>query len=185
MRYSEKFHVEHWISKVLRLLICLFIATGLSACRSEDPTPEIRDPIYQALVKELADAEKALEEVKRAKEVATKKVEAAPAQTMDLKDAEKEYWKAEKQLDGLITAVAYLKIRTERRKIESRLIYRAAFKAGKEAEWPDPAEYQGYLTNKRLREASLNWSRRVPKLQDRILASETPKVEPAKEGRKE
>lgn len=174
--------MEHWFSISFRLLICLLTVAAFVGCRSEDPNPEIRDPIYQALVKELAEAEKALEEVKKAKESATKKVEKAPAQTMDLKDAEKEYWKAEKQLDGLITAVSYLKIRTERRRIESRLMYRKAFKEGKESEWPDPGEYQGYLTNKRLREASLNWSRRVPKLQDRVLSSiaapkEAPKAE--------
>ena len=152
----------------------------LTACRSEDPTPEIRDPIYQSLLKELADAEKALEELKKSKEVAARKMASASAQTMDLKDAEKEYWKAEKQLDGLSSAVTYLKIRTERRRIESRVSYRKAFKAEKEADWPNKSEYEGYLTNRRLREASLNWNRRVPKLQDRISSSVQPSKEPAK-----
>lgn len=110
-------------------------------------------------------------EAKKAKEEALAKLRQAPAQTLELKDAERDYWKAVRTVDSLKTAVRYLKIRTERRRLESRLSYKRAFRAKKEGEWPDPDEYSAYLTNKRLREASLNWNRRVPKLQDRIPSS--------------
>lgn len=143
----------------------------LSGCRSEDPNPELRDPIYQDLKKEAAATEKAYEDSKKAKVAAYEKLQAAPARTIELKDAEREYWKAVKLVDSLETASKYLNIRAERRRIEARASYKKAFNAGKEGEWPDKSEYSGYLTNKRLREAPLNWSKRVPKLQDRIPSS--------------
>lgn len=140
-------------------------------CRSEDPNPELRDPIYQDLKKEAAATEKAYEDAKKAKEAAYLAMVEAPARTIELKDAEKDYWKAVKLVDSLATASKYLSIRAERRRIEARVSYQRAFIAKKEGEWPDKDEYSGYLTNRRLREAPLNWNKRVPKLQDRIPSS--------------
>lgn len=147
------------------------VAFFLIGCRSEDPNPELRDPIYQSLKKESEEAEKALAESEKARDEALLKLRAAQAQTLELKEAEREYWKSVKIVDRLKTAIKYLKIRTERRRLEARAAYKRAFLAGKEESWPNPDEYSAYLTNKRLREASLNWNRRVPKLQDRIPSS--------------
>ncbi len=132
----------------------------------------MRDLIYQDLKKDLGEAEKALVDARKAKEEAKTKVDAAVPRTIELKDAEREYWKAVKMIDALESGVKYLSIRVERRRVETRAAYKAAFLAQNEDNWPDKSEYSGYLAHKRLREASLNWSRRVPKLQDRIPASQ-------------
>lgn len=167
---AEKFHVEQ-IGKLTLRLLFLTAFLFLAGCRKPDPNPELRDPIYQAVKKEADESEKALDAAKKAKALAYEQLRNAEARTIELKDAEREYWKAVKTVDQLTTAARYLRIRSERRKLEARLSYQKAFDAGKEQNWPDPDEYAGYLTNKRLREASLNWNRRVPKLQDRIPSS--------------
>jgi len=176
--------VEHFGLLALRALILAVISISLSACRSEDPNPELRDPIYKALTDELGAAEKGLEAAKVTKIQKYKELGQAEDRSIEKKNLEKEYWQAVKQVDSLNTAVNYLKIRSKRRRVETRRSYREAFKANKEDSWPDPSEYSGYLTNRRLREASLNWSRRVPKLRDRMPSSdETSKAqEKPKEG---
>ncbi|HAG91830.1 MAG TPA: hypothetical protein DCL41_08160 [Bdellovibrionales bacterium] len=171
--------MEHSRFSLLKLLFGVILLFSIGGCRSEDPNPEVRDPLYKAIKDELAGAEKGLEDAKKAKEEAYKRMNETEPRTIDKRNAEKEYWKAVKQVDSLTTAVAYLKIRVERRRVETRAAYRKAFKAHKEEEWPNPSEYSGYLTNRRLREVNLNWSRRVPKLKDRLPSSQG-EAKPAK-----
>ncbi len=165
--------MEHFAKYSIRFLAVITLSFVMSGCRSKDPNPELKDPIFQSLKKEADDAERAFKEAETAKDEAYKAFQSATAQTIELKEAEKEYWKAVKRVDSLRPTVRYLKIRTERRKVEARAAYAAAFARGEEANWPNPEEFEAYQTNKRLREASLNWNRRVPKLQDRIPTSKS------------
>ena len=158
--------------RLFRLFIIGCALISLMGCRSEDSTPEARDQIYQDLKKEAENTEKALEAAKKAKEVAYDKMRATSAQTMDLKEAQKEYWKATKLVDSLVVASEYLQIHAERRRVEARLSYHKAFMQGKEAEWPDAHEYSSYLINKRIRENALVQAHTKPKEDKRAPAAE-------------
>ncbi|MCB0413473.1 MAG: hypothetical protein KDD50_04010, partial [Bdellovibrionales bacterium] len=76
----------------------------------------------------------------------------------------------------------YLKIRTERRRIEGRRQYKINFSQNKP--WPDPQEYTAYLKNKSLNDIDLNWQSRVPKLFKENPNYRPPQLETSKESKK-
>jgi len=176
------FHVEH---RRLSILLTILLVT-LVGCKSENPNPELLDPIYADLKKEAEAAGKAIEAELKERESAQIAISKAPPNSMELRDAEKMYWKSNKKIEVLRPIELYYKIHAERRRVEGRAAYRMAFSKG--GAWPDPAEFQGYETNKRLRSADRNWSKRVPKLASRVPASKgggDGKKEAKKEEKKE
>jgi hypothetical protein len=153
----------------LLTLVCL----TLVGCRKEDPQPELKDPIYKDLNTRAGDYEKAVTEGQTQVKDLRLAIEKTEANTIEFKNVQRDLAKAEKKLLGDEQLARYYKIRAERRKFMGRRAYREAFAAGRE--WPDPSEYSDYLVNMRLREVSMNWNKRVPKLQDRIPAAKTDK----------
>lgn len=179
------FHVEQKL-RVFRLAILGSLCFLLTSCRSPDPNPELRDPIFQELKKAAAEAEKAHEDSKKAVEEAQAKLKEARPRTIEQKDAEKAYFKAIRATQSLKTAAHYLKIRSERRRIAARLSYEKAYNAHAEEKWPDRSEYSGYLTNQRLQQAPRKWSQRMKALrEERAPANQSKEKGEAKEGEKE
>ncbi len=146
----------------------LFTGLALTGCKKEEPNPEARDPIYQDLEKRAADAQKSHDEaVPKIKGLRETIAKIAP-NSIELKDTQKELAKYEKIRLSAGEAARYYKIRAKRRLLITRLAYKEAFAADRP--WPNSHEYSDYLTNERLRQASLNWGARVPKLKDRVAA---------------
>lgn len=157
---------------MIRFTLTAFATVGLLlmvGCTKEDPSPELRDPIYQDLQKRAADAQKSVDESKAKILELSDSLEKAEPNSIDKRDIERDLAKAKRQeLDSRQWALYYT-IRGKRRRIVDHMTYREALHAGKE--WPDPHEYSDYLVNRRLVEANRNWSARVPRLQDRLPSS--------------
>ena len=143
------------------ICIIIFSTMALFGCRKEEPNPEILDPVYQDLAKELAGLKSAKDEAEKAVEAAQKAVNKAPTRTMERRESEDDLHKAEGNLARLTQVVAFYELRVERRRVEARRDYKIAFAA--EKPWPDPKEFEAYVINKRLSRASKNWADRVPK----------------------
>jgi hypothetical protein len=151
-----------WVSIAL-VALCLF------GCKSEDPNPELLDPIYKDLLSRTDEATKSLEEHTVRRKELELFLETAEPNTIDLKKARLELIKVRNWQRRAEQQASYFRIRAERRKIEDRRNYKIAFQNNQP--WPDKAEYSGYLVNKRLHEVNLNWNARVPKLADRTSSS--------------
>lgn len=141
------------------ILLCLL--TLLIGCKKRDPQPHLRDPIYSDLSKEHNRHLKMVEE--QAKEVAKLQAEFDQVQvrTIDKRIKSRDLQKAKDQLQKLEQGAEYFRIRAELRRVYAKKDYTEAYEKGEE--WPDPKEFEIYMTNKRLRNVSLNWSERVPK----------------------
>ena len=143
-------------------VFCLFILILISlGCRREDPNPELSDPIYLDLLKDLRSLESEKESAEKKIEKATKELAKSAPRTLDKKNAENDLLKAQKTLEKIIQLIEFYKIHSEHRRVEGRAAYKAAFNKGEK--WPDPKEGESYFTNKRLRTAPRSWSERVPK----------------------
>ncbi len=146
----------------LIILVCLF----MFGCKKEEPNPEVRDPIYNDLSARYAESQKALDEATATLKEKKEALEKAEPNTIDRKALLKEIKTAQDALVEHTRRTTYYRIRSERRAIEAKISYKHAFQEDKP--WPDPKEYSDYLINQRLRNVSLDWGRRVPKLQQRI-----------------
>lgn len=149
-----------------RVFIYLIWIVCLVRCTKELPNPEILDPIYKDLSSRADSTEKEMEELKVKIEELRKTLARAAPNSIDRQDILRELKKAS---DGHVKAqqlARYLKIRAERRKVEDRAAYMRSLAS--QQPWPDPNEYSHYQKNIQLREAPVNWSVRVPKLQQRL-----------------
>lgn len=145
-----------------------FITCGffLLGCKKEHPNPEQLDPIYKELTQKASEASKALENELQKRAELERVIPSLLPNTIDLKNTRRELQQAERAIVALRQQHKYYEIRAERRRVEGRRAYKIAFQNNEE--WPKPEEYQAYLASKRLQEASLNWSERVPKLHQRV-----------------
>ena len=146
---------------MLKLSFFLLFLT-LGACRSEDPAPELKDPIYLDLQKEYRLREdqhkKSLDKVAQLEKEAQKM---AP-RSIDIKTNQKELLTEKETLLKIEKEKEYYRIASIKRRAEAQVSYKKAFAENKE--WPDPKEYETYQNFKKLREKSRNWNERVPKL---------------------
>jgi hypothetical protein len=156
---------------------------SICACSKEDPNPEARDPIYDDLTKRMTEHQKNVDEAKAKIAELSDKLEKAEPNTIEKRDMERDLAKARHMLTDSDQWARYYKIRSERRKIVDKLVYKEAFAAKKD--WPDPHEYSDYMTNRRLVEINRNWNARVPKLTDRLPSSAKKTEKPKEEGKKE
>lgn len=148
-------------------LILFIFAAG---CSSRDPNPELKDPIYLDLKNIVGDLARDLATHKSSVAEESKNLEIAEPRSKDLALARKRLREAEMRLEKTQQALKYFEIKVERRRLEARLAYEKAFQKGED--WPDPAEFRAYQANKELKSANLQWSARVPKLQERIESFE-------------
>lgn len=149
--------LKKWV--LLPVLVGFLLQTS---CKSENPNPELLDPIYLDLVKLHKNTKKEWEdELKKEPEILKGLSEATP-RTREVKAAKKELSAYKKKVIQLEQMTKYYEIRAEHRRLVSRKQYRIAFKKGEA--WPNPKDYEYYLQNQKLRAADLNWQSRVPKL---------------------
>lgn len=141
--------------------VLLVITLG---CKSEDPEPQLKDPIYLDLKRELdrASGEASALEAKILKlEGDYSKTE---VRTIDRKTVKMDLIKAKKAYQLAIQSREYYEARLKLREARARVAYKRAFLA--EKPWPDPAEFESYQLQKKLRQNSRNWADRVPKRGD-------------------
>lgn len=160
---DELFHVEHseYSSfKPLRLFI-LAVLIFIPACKSEDPEPEKKDPIYNDLSKEHATATAAAEKEIKKIEDYTKEYQKTEVRTIDRKSVARDRALAQESLRKYEQKIEYYRIAKIQRQYKARTSYKQAFVDG--SVWPDPKEVQNYLQDKKMLAVSRNWNVRVPK----------------------
>ena len=156
--------MEHFeYSKLLSIrLLCLVIcALFIFGCNREDPTPEVRDPIYKDLMAEKKMLEQFREDFIKKIAAAEIELEKSQPRTMERKTAINDLLKEQMNLAKTDQLIEYFDIRTKERYVEARRAYREAFR--NKQPWPDKNEFEAYKTNKRLLHASKNWNDRVPR----------------------
>lgn len=144
----------------LLLAIILLFSLG---CRRIDANSHLQDLIYLDLKKEQAAAaslaaEAAAKILDLEKDLAKTRIRSIDRINVlnDLKNQNK--------LKNMHTEkIEYYEIRSKLRELEGRRLYLERFQ--KNEPWPDNIEFDAYMTNKRLRQASKNWNSRVPKPQ--------------------
>lgn len=158
-------------SQIVWILILIVMTT--LGCRREDSNPELSDRIYLDLLSEARNYEQQQSEaMKKLEQVEKELAETAP-RTIDRKNAEREVASTRKKLTQATEMLEFYKIRAERRRVEGRRAYKLAFRSGKD--WPNKNEYESYMVNKRLVQASRSWK-------DRSLAAEKPPEAEPKSG---
>lgn len=158
------------MSSFAKCFVAIIMFATVLGCSKENPNPELMDPIYKDLHGRSEDLKKSLGEAEKEIEDLKKALLKAEPHTLEKKNIERDLASAQKLLVADRQRQRYFEIRAERRKLQGRVEYKKAFARGEE--WPKPSEYSDYQVNNRLREATLNWNARVPKLQDRLLSPE-------------
>jgi len=148
------------------MVISLFFLLGVSGCKSNDPNPELKDPIYIDIKSELEEMNKQLGIAEKFLVNAYKEEKNAELGSSELATIRRDIRAEKIKIESIRQSIRYTEIRLERRKLEARLAYAKAFKSDKE--WPDKKEYKAYLAHKELVEAPESWNERVPRLQMRI-----------------
>ncbi len=143
--------------KKLILVLLLTLPLAISCSRPE-PTPELRDPIYQDFLSQKSATEKGLAEAQKKMDEYSEAVKKAAPQTGQAKQNLKKYYEMERRAITLSQQLRYWDIRIEERLIASRLEYRQAFSKG--LTWPNPKEFETYRAEKKLRAARLQWDQK-------------------------
>lgn len=164
---------------MVRFIMSILFIFGVCGCESEDPNPELKDPIYKDLKSKADGHTKVIEENKKKLEELQATLDKAEANSIELKDVRRDIAKAQRTIAQADQLARYYKIRAGRRAAVDKVSARKA--KAEDKPWPDPAEYSDYQLNTRLREAPLNWNNRVPKLTDRLPKKAPTKAEGAKE----
>jgi len=153
----------------MRVFLCIMMPLLLTACESEDPNPQERDPIFKDLEKRASDNQKAYDDALVKVKETREKLEKAEPNSIERKEILRELATVQKQVLNAQQLARFFKIRAERRKITDKIAYKKAFKA--KQPWPDPNEYSEYLKNIQLQDSPRNWNIRVPKLQQRLVTA--------------
>lgn len=177
------FHVEHIPSRKMKCVMLILCLLTLAGCKSEDPNPELSDPIYKFLVDQGNTLRPALETERKKLEESESALSKMDVNTAERKQEQKNIQHSRELITRLQQEVDYNEIRRERRRVESRRSYKIAYSKGEI--WPKPEEFDHFMTQQRLRSASLDWGKRVPKLQDRINAAWPKPDSKAKKAEKE
>ncbi|HRO66307.1 MAG TPA: hypothetical protein PL182_01940 [Pseudobdellovibrionaceae bacterium] len=127
----------------------------LGACSKPETNPELKDPIYQDIVTQMGLTEKSISEMEKKLETHHGELKKVVPQTGQIKYVEKRIWETQKTLDQLKQQQKYWIIRKDQRRDLVRQKSIEAFNKGEK--WSDPAEYEAYLTEKRLRLAKIDW----------------------------
>lgn len=162
----------------IRILCLVIIAFNIIGCRKKDPEPQNSDPIYLDILKELRSFEQSEAETIKKLEESEKELAKSEPRTIERKNAQKEVYDNQNKLIKVREMIEYYKIRALLRKAEARRKYDVAFE--KNDSWPDKKDYEAYLVNKKLVNASRNWNNRVPKAgETREDAEDLPKADEA------
>ena len=142
------------MKRVFWLVVCLF----LISCTKPLSEPEESDPIYKDLQGELANAQKFTEEKQKVLEESRLLLNEAVPQTGQNRKYHADFYSAENDYLHAQQVEEFFNLRVKSRKFAARRSYLESFDAGKP--WPDPNDFEEYLTNKRLKAVDKNWRKR-------------------------
>lgn len=142
----------------MRIYLLLFIigSLALSGCKKPDPHPELKDPIFLDLQRELGEAQKAVDAEKANLEEHKKNLQSAVPQTGQIKYAQKRYNDSVALISKLQQMVKYWEVRLDTRQSDARKQYLEAY--NKEKPWPDPKEWEEYQSIQKMQHIQKTWS---------------------------
>lgn len=130
--------------------------TTLAGCKKADPTPELKDALYQNFKSEAQAAEADVKAAETAVLDAEGEIKKAVPQTGQIKYAQKRYWEARNKLTLAEQKKRTAEVQAEMRLWKVRVACLEAFHAEKEC--GDPAALAEYQANAALAAKSKNWS---------------------------
>lgn len=152
-------------SQTAKLIIqCLGVGVFslfVSGCRSQNPTPEVLDPIFADLNQRSSVAKAAAEGAKADITSMRDELAALPPRDPTRRKLLQDLSKKELQFVVAEQDALYFEIRAQQRKDYARDEYLKAFNAGKD--WPDPKDFEAYKLQRKLAESPREWNNRVPK----------------------
>ena len=149
--FADLFHVE----QIKFLFFSLIFTLLLVSCTKHDPNPELKDPIYLDIKSQMALAEKSLAEANAKIKEFNDGLASALPQTGQTKTLQRKVFYHEKQRDLLLQQIKYWLIRSEDRAKQVRIDYAKSLNGG--PPWPNPKEFEVYLSEKKLRLAKIEW----------------------------
>lgn len=128
-------------------------------CKSRDPNPELRDPIYSYYLKEQATYAKEAEDVEKTFSKLEEELKKTEPRTIERKSAQKELDRAHSTFSRASQMSEYYSIRAARRKYYAKVDYDKSFQ--KDESWPSPKEYKNFQQNLKLNAVSRKWADRL------------------------
>jgi hypothetical protein len=144
------------IRRVLRLMTTIAVALALTSCEKPNPHPELLDPIFADLERELKAAEGEYKAAEKQLEEFKEALRKVVPQTGQVKFAQKRVYDTEAVLQKLQQRIVFLTIRIESRKKFAKESYMAAYK--KKEAWPKPAEFEEYRAQQAFEKAPKSWN---------------------------
>lgn len=117
--------------------------------------PEKADPIYADILRDIDAHTREVARLEKDFESIKKEMSEVSPQTGEGRIKASELFEAQALLERGRQNLKYLELRKESRRESARRDYARAYEKGEP--WPNPEEFQLYLTNKRLNQASRKW----------------------------
>lgn len=143
------------IHQVILLIFAVSLGVG---CNKPDPKPELKDEIYQDMLRELKSSEQNIARAQSELETHRKALSEVKPQTGQIKYAQKRVFDAERAIDQFKQQQKYWVIRSESRRDFVRKKSLEAFQKGET--WVVEGELEAHLAEKRLRNARRQWDAR-------------------------
>jgi hypothetical protein len=140
----------------LKKIGLIILSACFFGCNRPNPNPELLDPIYGELQKQLIEVRKGLDDEKKSLSDFEKELQNAKPQTGQIKYAQKRYSESAARVRKLEELVKYTEIRIDSRIKKAREDYLLAWKEKKS--WPDPNEYKEYMEYKKAQAIPLQWN---------------------------
>ena len=147
------FYVEHFMKYLYFALFLIF----LSACTPRDPNPELRDPIYIDLAKELDLTKKSIEQIEKELEDRQLLLRKVVPQSGQLKSLEKKVFESQSYIQKLKQQKQFFEIKLELRKNLVVTKYFESFKGG--PAWPDTKEIEIYNSSLKLNRDKIGYEK--------------------------
>ena len=152
------FHVEHMKIWNFKTFFALLSVYGLVSCTKADPEAYRSDPILQDYTAQQAATHSMLESLNKQIEGAKKDMASSVPQSGQYAAHRKKMNELEAKADKLVQQLQFWKMRIESRAKEAQAEYLVAFKNKKE--WPNKEKTESYFTEKRLRQAKMQWDQK-------------------------
>ena len=135
------------------LLLLLF----LTGCARADPNPELSDPIYRDLKKELTLSEDSLSAAKEELLIRQDGLRGVVPQTGQIKNFQNKVFQAEAEINRLNQQRVFFEISLEQRRLHVSSRYTESLVGGRP--WPDQKETEDYARAQKFQRDKISWEK--------------------------
>lgn len=135
-------------------ILLLFFLTG---CTQADPNPELSDPVYRDLKKELTLAEESLAFAKEELLARQEGLRNVVPQTGQIKTLQNKVFQAESEIARLNQQRLFFEISVEQRRLHVNTRYADSLRGGNP--WPDKKELQDFEKAQKFQREKIAWEK--------------------------